>query len=143
MLVAVERHRVPGQPVEDRCDPHQSRNVGLGVAAELDLEIAIAVRGDHLFERRRQAVVRALRIVAGVERIEDADRVPRGDRRSRFQAAQKSVEVEPGEIGRQARVDAGKIGADRVCKRDIERAAERIEQRAVDQRRAVACRQRD
>jgi len=142
LFVAIERYCVPGQPVEDRGDPQQSRDVGVDVAAELDLEIAIAVRGDHLFQRRRLAVVRTLHIVAGIERVEHADRMPRGDRRSRLQAAQKSVEVEPGQIGSQAHVDAGEIGPDSLCERDIERAAKRIEQRAVDQRRAIACGQR-
>src|SRR6185437_5070126 len=35
LFVAIERYCVPGQPVEDRGDAQQSRNVGLDVAAEL------------------------------------------------------------------------------------------------------------
>ena len=99
LLVAVERDvERAGDRVEDAGDLYQALDVGLPVAAHLELESALAVRGDHFVERLGQAVVdpRAGRLVAGDDRVEQADRVPRLDAAHRLEAGEKGGEVEAG-----------------------------------------------
>ena len=90
LLVAVEAAAVAaGDAVEHAGDPRQPLDVGLDVAGDLELEPALAVGGDHLLERLRQAVADALGRVGGGDRVDQADGVAGGDRRRRLQAGEE------------------------------------------------------
>ncbi len=133
LLVAVERHRVRCKAVEDGGDIGEPGDVGIGIAAELELEIRVAVRRDDLPQRARQGVL-GRRIV--IEWIEHAHGVARRDAGPRLQRAQKAIEIEAMQVGGQRCVDAGRVGAHGVSERCSQRAAQRIEHGAVEHRGA-------
>jgi hypothetical protein len=139
LLVAVQRAAVAAvDAVQHRGDAQQSRHVGVDVASHLELEPAVAVGGNHLFQRLGQAVAHGLVGVGAGDRVDEADRVARGDVFRRPQAAQEGVEIEAHHVGCQRRgLDAGPVAADHFEEGLAQRAAQRIEQGTVDQRRAV------
>ena len=97
LLVAVEGDvQRPGDAVEDAGDAHQPLEVGAAVAADLELEAALAVGRDDFGERLGQAVLdaRAGRLVGGRDRVDQADGVARLDARRRPQAGEEGGEVE-------------------------------------------------
>ena len=63
----------------------------------------------------------------------------RGDGSGRLERAEERIHVESGELGQQrGRRDAGQVGAHRIIERNTADPTQRIEQRAVDERRSVA-----
>ena len=104
LLVAVEGDAQPlGHRVEHAGDLHQPLDVGLAVAADLELEAALAVGGDHFLERLGQAVAdaRARRLVGGDDRVDQPDRVPGGDAAHRLEVGEEGGEVEGAQVGNQ------------------------------------------
>ena len=66
LLVAVQRAAVAAvDAVEHAGDAQQPLHVGVDVAGHLELEPAVAVGGDHLFQRLGQAVADTLALVGG------------------------------------------------------------------------------
>ncbi len=127
--------------VEDAGDSHEPVEVGLAVAADLELEAALAVGRDDFGERLGQAVVdaRAGRLVARRDRVDQADGVARLDRRRRLQAGEKAGEVERAEVGDdRVRHHARQVAAHRRPEADAEQAADRVEDATVEERIAEA-----
>ena len=128
LLVAVERAAIRRRrAVQHRGDRRQAIDILRDVAADLQLEPCVAVDRHHLFQRLRQAVIDAL---AGLDvgrgdRVDQADRVARGDLRARRAGGQEAVDVEARQLGQElVRGDAGEVGLDRVVERDAEPAAQ-------------------
>ena len=59
------------------------------------------------------------------------------DSGERLERMQKSAKVEALEVGRKRRIDARRVAADRGAEGHTQRATQRIEDRAIDERRAV------
>jgi hypothetical protein len=74
------------------------------IAADPDLEVAMTVRGDDV-GRACAAIRRARRaggaVVPCIERVEQADRMARGERSQRRRAATERIGVESGELRQQ------------------------------------------
>src|SRR3954471_38430 len=94
LLVAVERDGVFGQAVEDRRDIDEPREVAIEIAAQLDLEIAVAVSPDDLLERDRKPVRAGHRRTVAFERIGKADRVSSSNAVTARQAGEEGVQRE-------------------------------------------------
>ncbi len=70
------------------------------LAADLELEITVAIGGNHLFQAFRQAVVEALAFRVGVgDGVDKAHRMTGEDRVGWFGAGEKLVEIEAGKVG--------------------------------------------
>ena len=97
-------------------------------AGDLELEPAVAVGGDHLFQRLGQAVADALGLVGARDRVDQADGVARGDRARRPQPGEEGVEVEAGQVGRRGGgAEAGAVAAHHLVEGLLQRAAQRVE----------------
>ncbi len=146
LLVAVEADHVRiGQPVEHRGDRRQPRHVGVHVTADLELEIAVTVDGDHLLQGLRQAVVDpfALATVGGDDRIDHADGMAGVNARGGAEPGEERGDVVPLELGQQPLGrDARKVGVDGGEDRRLVQLAQPVEDRPVDQRRPEAGDQR-
>ena len=146
LLVAVERRPIlAGAAVEHAGDAREPVEISGNVAAHLELVVAAAVVAHDLLERLRQAIVDALAplLVGGDDRIDQPDRVPHRNLRARAQIAEEPLHIEARKIGREAaRGDARHVAADHLRKRQAQRAAQRIEDGAIQQRRAVGCHKR-
>ena len=82
--------------VEHGRDARQAIDVGVDVPADLQLEIAVAVSRDNLFQTLRQAVVDALAFRLGArERIDQADGVARVNRCGRLRLASSLSKSNP------------------------------------------------
>ena len=117
------------------------KSVAAQLAADLELEAALAVRGDDLVERLGQAVVdaRARRLVGSGDRIDEPDRVPRLDARHRREAGEEAIEIERTEVrDRRMRRHADEVAAHRRPEADAGQTAHRVEHAAVEHRVAVA-----
>ena len=87
-------------------------DVGLERAADLELEIAVAVGGDHLLQALRQAVVQPLARRLGLrQRIDQPDGVAHEDRRRRRKLGEECLEIEAREVGRGRGREAEPVGA--------------------------------
>ena len=132
----------PATRVEDAGDAHQPVEVGPAVAADLELEAALAVGRDDFVERLGQAVVdaRAGRLVGRDDRVDQADGVARLDARAPARRparkAVKSNAPRSGMIG--CGHHAGQVAAHRRPEADAEQAADGVEDAAVDERVAEA-----
>ena len=136
MLVAVERHFVGlSRAVEHRGDLRQPLNIGIALAAYLELEVNMAIGGDDLFQALRQPVVQALALcVSARDGVDKTNGVARENRIGRFQAGEKSVEVEAGKVRRQHGPNPEPIVAHQSRGRYAFKTTERIDDRALDQR---------
>ncbi len=139
LLVAVQRGAVAaGYRVQHAGDAGQPVDVGVDVAGHLELEPALPVGGHHLVQRFGQAIVHAMGLVGARDRVDQAHGVAGIDVRRRLQAGQEAAEVEAGQVGAQlGGADAHEVVPNDGVKRLLQRAAQRIEHGAVDQRRAV------
>ena len=120
--------------------PGEALEVGRDIAADLQLVIAAAVVAHDLLERLGKAVVDALAglLVAGGDRIDEADGVADLDRRRHAQAAEEGADVEAGKVGREVgRADAEEVLRDHLREGAAGRAPERIGDGAVEERRSV------
>ena len=101
LLVAVERDEIRlRRRIEYRGDFDQPLQIGNDIAADLELEIAVAVGRHHLLQRFRQTVADLVRMTGND--IHQADSVASGDRFGGRQLRKKSRHVE----ARQTRADA-------------------------------------
>ena len=82
LLVAVQRYRVLGQPVEDDGDPGQAAQIRFRISTELELEVAVPVRRDDLLERLRQTIADTVPRI--MDRIEHPHRVAGRNTRRRL-----------------------------------------------------------
>ena len=131
----------PVDAIEDTGDLGQALEVGRDVAADLQLEVALAVSGDDFGQGLRQAVADRLR--RGQDRVDHADGVAGVDARRRPQAGQKTVHIETIEVRRQpCRLDAGEVAAHRLEEGDPLDPAKAVQDGAIQQRRAEAGDQR-
>ena len=146
LLVAVERCPVvAGVPVEHGRDLGKPRQVRRDVAADLQLVVPAAIVPHDLFQGLRQPIVDALRgrLIARHDRVEQADRVAHGDVAAGLQASQEPREVIAGQIRRQVcRLYARHVAADHVGKGQAHGPPERIEDGAIEERRAIGGHQR-
>ena len=123
MLVAVERDEIRlGRAIQHGGNLDQPRQIGIDVAADLELEIADAVGRHDFFQRFRQAIADLSRMAA--DDIDQSDGVARGDGIRRLQLREKARHVEPAEIADAAvqprRIDAGEVAAQAVIERTAE-----------------------
>ena len=98
LLVAVERGEIRlGARIEYRRDLAQPLQIGGHIAADLKLEIAVAVGGHHLFQRFRQSVAD----LAGMtgDDVDQPNRVPCGDCFGGRELREKAGRIEAREIG--------------------------------------------
>ena len=135
LFVAVEGDEIGlGNAIDDAGDVDQPRQIGRGIAADLEFEVAVAVGGDDLFQRFRQSIVDLSRVAAND--VDKADGMARGDAIGGLKSREKMRHSETRQIGQMAgeeqRIDAGKIGAHAVVERTIERQEQRIENSAID-----------
>src|SRR5207302_10955694 len=99
LLVAVERHEGTGVvAIQHGRDRLEAREIGLGAAADFELEVAVAIRPDRFIQRLGQAVANALLEVGGGDGIDETYGVPRLDRRGRSQLRKKLLDSESGEF---------------------------------------------
>ncbi len=146
LLVAVQRRLVVADlAVQHRRDAREAVEVRRHVAADLELVEAAAIEARDLFQRLGQPVVHALAglLVRGNDRIDQPHGVAHANPLARPQARQKSRQVESVEIGCQRRHrHARQVGADHLSEGLLLRATQRVENGAVQQRRAIARHQR-
>ena len=65
MLVAVERDEIrPGDAIQHGRNFGQPCQIGIEIAADLELEVAVAVGGDDFFQRFRQIITDLSRMAA-------------------------------------------------------------------------------
>ena len=145
LLVAVERDVVgPGDAVQHGRDFHQPLQIGVDHAAHLELEKSVAIGGNHLCQRLRQAVGGGAGMAG--DGVDQADRVACGNARRRHQLREEPRQVEARQVRdlrRQQRgIDAGQIGAHGVVERAASAAAQGVEHGAVDLGRTEARDQR-
>src|SRR4029079_17341637 len=96
LLVAIQRDEIRlGNSIEYGRNRGEPIYVGRDRSSELELEIAVPIGGDRLFETFRQAVVETpSSCLLARERIDKADRVPDENRTRRMQAGKESGEIE-------------------------------------------------
>ena len=147
LLVAVERGAVVARTgIEHGGDAAQPFEVGLDVAAHLQLVVAAAIVGDDLLQGLGQAVIDALRRrpVGRRQRIDQPDRMAHVDARSAASGRRGTAPARR----RRCRASAtwsrmpGRLPAIMAAKDLPVGAAQRIEDRAVEQRRPVGRHQR-
>src|SRR5205823_9427928 len=96
----------------------QSVHVEVGIAAELELEVTVAISGDDLLERLRQAIAGSLTRVVRFDRVKHAYRMPRRDAVCGHEAGKKAIEIDASEVRGQRCVDSRRIAADRRVERN-------------------------
>src|SRR5262249_13367085 len=142
LLVAIKRGAVVADlAVEDRGDAGQALEVGRDIPAHLQLVVAAAIAARHLLERLREPIADPLGggLVAGHDRVEQANGVPHGDLTPRTEPGEKAGKLETVEIGGElGDGKARQIAADHVGKRLAADAPERIENGAIEERGTIA-----
>ena len=97
LLVAVERDVIgPGNAVKHCRDFGEAPQVGVRVAADLELEEGVAIGRNDLLQRFRETVIDLARL-AGND-VHQADRVARGDARAGCQLREETLHVEAGQL---------------------------------------------
>ena len=128
-----------GRAIQHGGNLDQSRQIGINVAANLELEIAVAVGCYGFLQRFRQAVANLSRMAA--DDIDQPYGMARGDGVRRCKLREKTRQVEFGEIvdivAQQRRIDTGEVVAHAVVERAANRQEKRIENGAIELRRAV------
>ncbi len=108
------------------------------IAADLELEESVAVSRDDFLQRFRQAVIHLSRVTA--DDIDETYGVARGDAVRGRQLREKARHIETGKIGqligKLCRIDAGAIGLHQLAERYVGGETQRVENGAVDLRRA-------
>ena len=130
LLVAVQGHPVVGQPVEHGGDGLEAVDIRRRVAAELELEVAVAVAGDHRFQAHGQPVAGVVGHLRLRDRIGEAHGVADGDAVERPKVRQEPVDIGTAEImGQQTGRQPDPVGAHRLRKRQVQKPANGIHQR--------------
>ena len=145
LFVAVKRDEVrPSQAIENGGNLGQSGQIGVEVAANLELEIAVAVGRHDFLQRFRQAIADLSGMTA--DRVDQPDGMARGDGARRCQLREKTRHVETGKVlavaAQQRRIDTGEVVVHAGIERTTKRPEQRVEDGTVELRRAVIGHQR-
>ena len=140
LLVAVKGDEVRAlEAIENGGNLRQPRQIGVAIAADLELEITVAIGRHDFLERFRQAVADKPGMTA--DDIDQPDGMARGDGNRRRQLREKARDVECGKIlavaAQQHRIDAGPVVVHALIERTAERLEKCVEDRTVELRRTV------
>ena len=140
LLVAIHGDGIVRRPsTQHRGDPHQPRHIGLRLTRNLDLEPAVPVPGDHLFQRLRQPVAKRRLELAIGQHVTEPDRVADGDRGGGRTRSKEGRQVKAIKIGCCRCRDTKPIFAHGYCCRDFLQPAYRIDHRPIHQSQPERC----